>query len=652
LFYRQIRVPIVNQNNHNLLPFSWIKESGMAVDLGNDAKLGFVIEGSNTPYLNYEAVLNRDNSSITATPDIDTPTVYIQNDTDVTREAEIYVDVIAQDANGIRDIRVHTEPNGYDFEKVNNVFYIPKFTWDTSADTTTTTTTQIVIDSLLVGTEDGRFLEMNYDIGSPSILNQFQLTSPINNIICATDKSGVYISTNSDLYIYGVEYFNDGSNIYQKKEVTNTNSNVMSLYGSIWSVQAYSGKVVKMDDEELTVQKEYSGFDAPFKVVDSVYHGLKFVAGTNILWSINENSGVTKAVYEINGFTIADFDISPEGQVCVLFNGNAESIIRVLDTDLYSILLDKHLDSNSNVRYCQYIGEGKFYILSELETGNFTYSSDHYVFDINTNNLEVTSSSTDLISITTTTTLGVTTKAVAIESPNGGEQIQTGEEYEIKWISSKSATDLVKLELYKSGELHSTIASETVNDGLYAWQVPTNLDGSDYRVRVTWLSASSDTNNYDSSDTDFTIAKDISITTTTTTAELTEYSVGIDHNGNNGNNDTIVVVLKSGLYGVFDLVSGVFDGLYSLGVTGVTSFVLRDLSIGGINVQTKLRVWVGSDMYLSDKWYAEIETGLRSIYYGGGNNLQGGKKYYVHIQTYDENEGWGVVQVSDFVMLK
>ena len=77
------------------------------------------------------------------------------------------------------------------------------------------------------------------------------------------------------------------------------------------------------------------------------------------------------------------------------------------------------------------------------------------------------------------------------------------------------------------------------------------------------------------------------------------------------------------------------------------------MGIGGINVQTRVRIWVGSDMYLSDKWDSgEILTSLKSMYYGGGHNLEAGKEYYAHIQTYSDAEGWGSVQVVSFIMPK
>jgi hypothetical protein len=56
---------------------------------------------------------------------------------------------------------------------------------------------------------------------------------------------------------------------------------------------------------------------------------------------------------------------------------------------------------------------------------------------------------------------------------------------------------------------------------------------------------------------------------------------------------------------------------------------------------------------LNDKWDSgEIETELTSIYYGGGNNLTPGEKYYVNLQVYSEEYGWSEVQTQEWIMPK
>ena len=130
---RSVIVTSISQNNYTLLPFTYIGEAGRTEDLGTSAELPFTIDTSSDPYLTYDNVIDRDNSDITTTPST-TPSVYVPEDdeTKYHHKASIYVDIIALDAGGVRDIRTHVEPDKYEFEDVNgnDVFYIPKFSWE------------------------------------------------------------------------------------------------------------------------------------------------------------------------------------------------------------------------------------------------------------------------------------------------------------------------------------------------------------------------------------------------------------------------------------------------------------------------------------------------------------------------------------------
>jgi len=127
-----ITAPIINQGHNNLIPFSLIGESGRESDLGDEAKIGFEVKASNSEYFDYEAVINRDNSVLTSTPSNDDPTVYVPEDVRSTYEHRnsFYVDIIAKDASGIKEVRTHVEPDKYEFEVPGNVFFIPRFTWE------------------------------------------------------------------------------------------------------------------------------------------------------------------------------------------------------------------------------------------------------------------------------------------------------------------------------------------------------------------------------------------------------------------------------------------------------------------------------------------------------------------------------------------
>jgi len=94
--------------------------------------------------------------------------------------------------------------------------------------------------------------------------------------------------------------------------------------------------------------------------------------------------------------------------------------------------------------------------------------------------------------------------AIALTSPNGGEEWRIGSSYNITW--SDDYGDTVTIALYKGGVLDSTIASGlTASDESYRWTIPVTVrSGFDYRVRVT----EDVTGFYDESDADFTIAEE------------------------------------------------------------------------------------------------------------------------------------------------
>jgi hypothetical protein len=131
---RNISMSFINQGHNDIIPFSWIAESGNSASTDESSVLGFTIEASNSSYLNYSAVINRDNSGINAVPYSNTPTVYVPQDEGAKyqHEKSFYVDIIAKDASGIKEVRAHVEPNKYGFKEVKDiekVFMIPKFSW-------------------------------------------------------------------------------------------------------------------------------------------------------------------------------------------------------------------------------------------------------------------------------------------------------------------------------------------------------------------------------------------------------------------------------------------------------------------------------------------------------------------------------------------
>jgi hypothetical protein len=532
--------------------------------------------------------------------------------------------------------------------------------------TTTTTTTStlretVSTETVLIGTKSNYLINVEYSANGASIAHSNSNSSEHSELIgsqiagiCYADSANkVYISSINNLSSYSIDYYIDEKTM-SNNLITDNNGSIISFYNkndkSLWAIQSYDGNIVKISPSDFSVIKTYENFDAPYKVRYSQYNDSYFVSGSHILWKINDATNTSSAVYEINDFYLKDFDVSENGIICMLFRGEENDIIRVLDNDIYTILFDKTVDSGT-ISFCKYCGAGRFYILSELNTESNIYSINNYLFSSSDNRLFTSSSENSVVLTTTTTTPATTTKAVKVTSPIGGEQIKNGEQYDIKWISSKSIGDFVKIELYKGTILYEVLSEKTENTGIFSWNISSSIEeGENYTIKITWLANNSDSNNYDSSP-DFSIWKSIvTTTTTTTTSKKINYSIGIDYAPAS---DQILIVLSNGLYNIVKLEDLSTYGLFDLGISDPSIVATRSMVINGTGRQTKVRIFVGSEKYWSDKWDSGIiDTELKSMYYGGGNNLVGGEEYYTHIQTYSEKEGWSEIQIQKFLVPK
>lgn len=78
---------------------------------------------------------------------------------------------------------------------------------------------------------------------------------------------------------------------------------------------------------------------------------------------------------------------------------------------------------------------------------------------------------------------------LSIISPTINTMWTQGQYYEILWQSAISPSENLRIQLYKAGSLHSTIAFSTANDGKFIWTVPAGLlDDCDYQIYIYQLS--------------------------------------------------------------------------------------------------------------------------------------------------------------------
>ena len=70
--------------------------------------------------------------------------------------------------------------------------------------------------------------------------------------------------------------------------------------------------------------------------------------------------------------------------------------------------------------------------------------------------------------------------------PDGGESFCEEDAVTITWASNDCCGDAVRLELMRAGQVCSTIAEETSNDGSFTWYADRGgAETEDYTIRVT-----------------------------------------------------------------------------------------------------------------------------------------------------------------------
>ncbi|MCK4414822.1 MAG: hypothetical protein KAY32_14905 [Candidatus Eisenbacteria sp.] len=134
-------------------------------------------------------------------------------------------------------------------------------------------------------------------------------------------------------------------------------------------------------------------------------------------------------------------------------------------------------------------------------TGRFTWQVEPCPAGADGLTLRVTDPATG-ISDQSDAVFSISTCAVDLVTPNGGEVFCEGESQPILWESTSCCSEAVQIELLQNGSVCSTIAASTPNDGSYPWMVVQCASQAyGYTVRVTDLETGTD----DTSDGSFTI---------------------------------------------------------------------------------------------------------------------------------------------------
>ena len=644
---RELFHVLVNQGHHDLLPFSFITERGQESNVSADTTFGFIYT-QKANKLNYNSLLSFNTVSPTTT------STFVPEDEDAKYKHEpiFYADIIAE-GQGVNEYSLRSQDYMYVKEKPTTVFNIPKFSWDNSIFGDSNVSSEESIDvkegHIWIGTNDKFIKKVYYSSDSASLVSAYNAPSEVYTMCFGQQDNKAFVSCYDHLVIYtATSYYSGDDDFHEEYKILNNNNDLMVLddsqSGYLISTESYQGNVIFRNRNTLDIINTYGGFDAPFKVLWSKAHNCYLVAGTHTLWKLD--NGQKTAVYNIKGYSIVDFDCSEKGIVGIIFKGS-DYIIRFLSKNLYTMLYTESV-TDKNVRYCKYCEQGRFYILQEIVSES-DYSTVSYLFDSENVTLAKTNAESSIVTTTTTTTLPTPAGKIEIIEPVSTTVWQKGNSYNIVWAraTESNPAELVKIELYNGIALIDTLAPQTNNTGLYVWDIATTYDnGSNYKVKVTWLAAG-DTTQFDTSDA-FTLT-DVPITTTTTTTKILDSAIGVEYNRYT---EQVIVVLSNGLIGIYDLSDNSFNGMFDSEVRNAKCIGINDRKIRQFKGVSKVRVYVGSEPHLSDLWDSGIiDTTLTSIYYGG-KTLTPGNEYIVNVQVYSDKYGWSSTQSKTFVMPK
>ena len=627
-----INSSIISQTYNDIIPFTY----SIANSAVTSSTLNFDINVIKN-YLDYSQLTNTSSVSLTSQSNVYVPytedSLYKINST---FNADILVN-----GNGVKEYSLRSQENIYSYKlpsEAIQVFNTPRFTWSTQINGLPES--EISIDYI----NGNIWIATNntiYRVGYSSTTTHMQYSSnSCSNIktIYQGENNILYISQQDLLQSYYNPTYYDNQDFVISSSVVNQGTMIAfdNGNGAIYGINPYLGQI-ELRDTSLNLLSTSIGLDSPKKILWSQYHNSYLISGANILWMM----GSSNPAYSIGEWKILDFDISEKGNIIIIFNQNNNYIVRILDKDLYTIIYEKR-DFTGTVGFCKYCDDNLFYFIENISD----ITINNYLYDVVNKKIQLVSQTAEIVTTTTTTTLPTPTQKVQIISPVTNENVQIGTNYTIQWSSNTSIGDFVKIELFSGLKLISTIAPSTPNVGAYQWTVLQYDMGSNYNIKITWLSAG-DSTNYDISGI-FSISNIANATTTTTTTPLSFYIVGIEYNNLDKN---IVMVTNNGLIGIFNIEMLEFYGLFDTQILNVVSTAKGSKNINQFTGITKVRVFVGSQPYLSDLWDSgEVETTLTSMYYGGGNNLVSGYTYFVNIQVYSNKYGWSDLQTQQFVM--
>ncbi|MGK7920959.1 MAG: Ser-Thr-rich GPI-anchored membrane family protein, partial [Trichodesmium sp.] len=225
-----------------------------------------------------------------------------------------------------------------------------------------------------------------------------------------------------------------------------------------------------------------------------------------------------------------------------------------------------------------------------------------------------------------TTELVKSDDSITVKSPNGGNTLKSGQNYNITW--NDNISENVKLYLYKNNEFDRMITNSTPSDGSYDWKIPTNLaSGSDYQIAIQSVL---EDEVYDYSDNFFTIKASDFITFKSPNGGNTlesGQSYNITWNDNISENVKIYLY-KDTEYDQMITESTASDGSYN--------WIIPTNLASGSDYQIVIQSVANGEIYdYSDNFFTIKASDFITVYSpNGGNTLESGKSYNI---TWNDN---------------
>ncbi len=571
-------------------------------------------------------------NNLLISPDDEQSDIYFPT-TDTLHLNIVNVDIAYQTTSGLKSHYIDSgndNENPKEYATPQNTQMLPLITWDTDS---------IHRDEnyLLAVDNNSMFVHELDHSDLTSILIEKDLSINDEILKMFHYKNQLWLSSKANFRKILVDkYDNPELDIFSLDETIDNNSfDLISFVDDfIWATNSYLGIVKKISKNSFEVISEYSGFDAPVNIIYSKYHKDYIVVGNHSLWILNNGNPIRKQYAA--GQTVLDFAISDNGNVAIIFRKDDLINIRVIDSSFEKILFMENVNNSESAK-CIAVNDNFYFVIEKQSNASESYKAEHYYFDTELKSVKTLTSDNRIARPPSHVDVTPPLKKAEIIFPVSGSWIQAGTETEILWKSTESASSNIKIDLLRDGEFFYNIAGSVPNTGVHIWDVRSDIaDGETYQIRIEWISPTPSSENIDISS--FFIISSMTQPDIEFEAPLSKLA-GIIYN-----REHVFNIMNNGLIGAYDIIANEFKGLFETGLSNINHVIDNSIYIPDFSETDAFRIFVGSSIGSNNYWDSGIiESGKRSIYYGG-KDLINGSVYYGHLQIRNTDGEWSNVQ--------